>query len=158
VHERLAWLTDPSSRSSTTRTSPRRGLVHAGCRDARRDTRMDVLDAIPARVPRAISGNGAPLSQMQSLTETTRESVLSAPLLPIYTRAGWGFSAVEESWRAAFLRAGFSTVDHHAATYAWQSRVRGRPMTPGSAPAAPSTPEAFHLSRSKGDHVRCGRR
>ena len=92
VHERLA-VVNRSIESLVDDPGPVRGadVVHAGfvMHDATRD--MDVLDAILRACREAISDNGPSLSQMQSLTQTTRESVLSVPFLPICTRAGWGF-------------------------------------------------------------------
>ncbi len=112
VHERLA-VVNRSIESLVDDPGPVRGadVVHAGfvMHDATRD--MDVLDAILRACREAISGNGAlVITDAIPYVDNQRERAFSA-LFTYLHEGGMGILLPsEESWRAAFLRAGFSTV------------------------------------------------
>jgi SAM-dependent methyltransferase len=112
VHERLA-VVNRSIESLVDDPGPVRGadVVHAGfvMHDATRD--MDVLDAILRACREAISDNGAlVITDAVPYADNPRERAFSA-LFTYLHEGGMGILLPsEESWRAAFLRAGFSTV------------------------------------------------
>jgi 2-polyprenyl-3-methyl-5-hydroxy-6-metoxy-1,4-benzoquinol methylase len=112
VQERLT-VVNRSIESLIDDPGPVRGadVVHAGfvMHDATRD--MDVLDAILRACREAISDNGAlVITDAIPYADNPRERAFSA-LFTYLHEGGMGILLPsEETWRAAFLRAGFSTV------------------------------------------------
>jgi SAM-dependent methyltransferase len=112
VQERLT-VVNRSIESLIDDPGPVRGadVVHAGfvMHDATRD--MDVLDAILRACREAISDNGAlVITDAIPYADNPRERAFSA-LFTYLHEGGMGILLPsEESWRAAFLRAGFSSV------------------------------------------------
>src|ERR1700722_8757412 len=112
VQERLT-VVNRSIESLIDDPGPVRGadVVHAGfvMHDATRD--MNVLDAILRACREAISDNGAlVITDAVPYADHPRERAFSA-LFTYLHEGGMGIALPsEETWRAAFLRAGFSTV------------------------------------------------